>query len=172
MVSGDIELESPWLSSEWRMVQREQELAWIRRHGRLYVSDVQLADGTRWLLEPAGSGVVRAVESPGTEIARVERRSWIGRRWDLASQLFAYELISDPRPRRWFISVGGAPVAQISGSLVSYNTVAVTTSIGIPLVAVLLAWHVIARPWEAAAEPRGLVPSRTPRPQQRPHGGP
>ena len=172
MVTGEITLESPWFSSQWRMAQGDRELARIRRLGRLYVSDVQLADGSEWLIEPAGPGIVRAVESPGVEIGRVERRSWIGRRWDLSSQQFAYELISDPTPRRWFISIGGAPVAQIRGSLVSYNTVTVSTSIGVPLVAVLLTWHVIARPWEAAAEPRGLVPSRTPRPENLAPGGP
>jgi len=29
------------------------------------------------------------------------------------------------------------------------------------VVAVVLAWHVIARPWEAAAAPRTLVPAGT-----------
>jgi hypothetical protein len=163
MVTGEIHLRSPWLSSEWHLIQAGNELARIRRHGRLYVSDVLLPDGTKWLLEPGGPGVVRAVESPGVEFARVERRSWIGRRWDLTSQQFAYELISDRRPRRWYVSVGGAAAAEINGSLLSYNTVTVNTSIGIPVVAILLAWHVIARPWEAAAEPRGLVPTRRPR---------
>ena len=164
MLTGEVQLRSPWLSNEWTLSQHGNVLAKIRRHGRLYVSDVQLADGTRWLIEPAGPGIVRAVEPPGVEFARIERRSWIGRRWDLSSQQFAYELISDPRPRRWFVSVGGAPAAEIRGSLVSYNAVTVETSIGIPVVGILLAWHVIARPWEAAAEPRGLVPSRTQRP--------
>jgi len=171
MVTGEVQLRSLWLSNQWRVIQNGVELATIRRHGRLYVSDVRLADGTQWLLEPHGAGIVRALETPGTEFARVVRRSWIGRRWDLVSQQFAYELISDPRPRRWHISVGGAAAAEISGSLVSYNAVTVTASIGVPLVGVLLAWHVIARPWEAAAEPRGLVPSRTPRsPRLAPEG--
>ena len=163
MVTGDLELTSPWFSNEWWLVQQGEDLAQIRRHGRLYVSDIHLADGTEWLLEPFGPGIVRAVERDGSEFARVVRRSWMGRRWDLTSKQFGYELVSDPRPRRWFISLGGAPAAEISGSLISYNAVDVTASIGVPLVAVLLAWHVIARPWEAAAEPRGLVPSRTPR---------
>jgi hypothetical protein len=171
MVTGEVMLTSPWLSSEWRLSQDGAEIARVRRHGRLYVSDVALTDGTKWLIEPSGPGIVCAVEDPGAEIARVVRRSWIGRRWDLTSQQFAYELISDPRPRRWYVSIGGAPAAEISGSLVSYNKVRVMASIGVPLVAVLLAWHVIARPWEAAAEPRGLVPSRTPRPPDLAFGG-
>jgi hypothetical protein len=73
--------------------------------------------------------------------------------------------VSDPRPRRWSIQVGGSKTADIKGSLVSYNRVDVRASIGLPLSALLLAWHVIARPWEAAAEPRGLVPVRVTRAQ-------
>lgn len=162
MVTGQVHLRSPWFSNEWRVLQHDRELARVHRHGRLYVSDVELADGTTWLLEPTGAGIVSAIEDPGVEFARIERRSWLGRRWELVSQQFAYELISDPRPRRWHVTVGSAPVADICGSLVSYNTVTVDAAVGIPLAAVLLGWHVIARPWEAAAEPRGLVPSPMP----------
>ena len=165
MVYGLHELRSLWFSNRWHLLQNDEELATIRRFGRIYVSAVTLDDGTRWLIEPCGQGVVRALDEDGNEIARVIRRSWLGRRWDIVSIQFAYELISDPRPRRWAIAVGGAPAAQITGSLISYNKVAVEAAIGVPMAAVLLAWHVIARPWEAAAEPRGLVPSREPRPQ-------
>ena len=77
MVTGEVQLRSPWMSNEWRLTQSEVELARIRRHGRLYVSDVLLPDGTKWLLEPAGPGVVRAVEPPGVEFARVVRRSQV-----------------------------------------------------------------------------------------------
>ncbi len=56
-------------------------------------------------------------------------------------------------------TVGGSSVAELSGSFVSYNRVRVESNIGVPLIAVLLGWHVIARPWEAAAEPGGLVPA-------------
>ena len=165
MVYGDIQLRSPWFSSEWTVAQDFQPLASIHRFGRIYVSSVRLPSGEEWLVEPHGPGVVRAVNDSGGEIARVIRRSWLGRRWDLVSQQFAYELISNPRPRRWSIAVGGAPAAIIEGSLFSYNQVDVQALIGVPLVGVILAWHVIARPWEAASEPRGLVPSSLPRPQ-------
>ena len=32
--------------------------------------------------------------------------------------------------------------------------------VAVPLSALLLSWHVVARPWEAAAEPRVFVPAR------------
>ena len=172
MITGTLQLESPWFSNRWLVIQGDRELARVQRHGRLYVSDVMLADGTSWLIEPTGSGVVSAIEESGKEFARIERRSWLGRRWDVTSQQFAYELVSDPRPRQWHFTVGGATAADLSGSLVSYNTVTVDAAIGMPLVAVLLGWHVIARPWEAAAEPRGLVPSAAPDPNHSMPEGP
>ena len=65
---------------------------------------------------------------------------------------------SDASPRRWRIEVGGSPLAEIRGSLISYNTVTIDAPLAIPTAVAVLAWHVIARPWEAAAAPRGLVP--------------
>lgn len=156
---GTAELLSPAFSNEWTLIQDGVELAAIRRHPRVFVSTVRLDDGTRWVLEPAGRGVVRAVEDE-SEIARAVRRSWIGRRWDLVGTGFAYELASLPMPRSWIIAVGGSQVASISGRLLSYNRVTFEGLLSVPLVAVLLAWQVVARPWEAAAEPGRLVPGR------------
>jgi hypothetical protein len=163
MVYGELQLRSPWFSNRWRLVQADKELARITRLGRIYVSTVEMPDGTRWLQQPCGTGVVQAVDEAGNEFARITRRSWIGRRWDVTSPFFGYELVSDPRPRRWHIQVGGASAATMTGSPVSYNHVDVAASIGVPLAAVLLGWHVVARPWEAATEPRGLIPVRRPR---------
>ena len=81
--------------------------------------------------------------------------------------VYNYELISDRRPRAWTISLGGSPIADFRGSLVSYNHVRGNSLIAVPMSAVLLAWHVIARPWEAAAEPRGLVPVQQPAAERR-----
>jgi hypothetical protein len=162
MVYGELQLRSPWFSNQWRLLQHGEELARVTRLGRIYTSVVTVADGTRWVQQPAGTGVVQAVDELTNEFARVTRRSWIGRRWDLTSPHFGYELVSDPRPRRWRIEVGGAAAATITGSLVSYNRVDVNAAIGVPLAAVLLGWHVIARPWEAVAEPRGLIPVSQP----------
>ena len=112
------------------------------------------------MLTPTGQSTVTALTEDETEIARVTRTSWWGRHWEISAQQFSYDLISRPRPRRWMFAVGGSSVAELAGSLVSYNRVRVESNIGVPLIAVLLGWHVIARPWEAAAEPGGLVPTR------------
>ncbi len=158
---GSGELVSPWMSNQWRMFQGTEEIARLRRLGRIHVSLATLRDGTRLLIEPYEHSVVRALDADRQEVARITRRSWLGRRWDLTATTFAYELVSHPRPRRWQLKLGQTPVADITGSLVSYNRVKVESFLAIPVVAVVLAWHVIARPWEAAAAPRTLVPAGT-----------
>ena len=157
MVYGHVDIRSPWFSSRWRVERDGETVCTLQRLGRIYTTVVDRED-SRWILDPHGTGVVRAIDGEGREFGRVVRRSWVGRRWDLVSQSWNYELVSDPRPRSWGIRVGGAPAASIRGSLVSYNRVKVDALIGVPLVAVLLSWHVVARPWEAIAEPSGLVP--------------
>ena len=160
MVYGKVQLRSPWFSSKWRLLQDGKEIARLHRLGRVYTTVVFLPGGARWVLDPHGNGVVRALDSQGNEFGRVVRRSWLGRRWDLLSPSWNYELVSHPRPRAWAIEIGGAPMADIRGSLISYNRVDVNAMIGVPLAAVLLSWHVIARPWEAIAEPGELLPVR------------
>ncbi len=158
LIRGEATLSSPWFSNSWRIINQGTELARMRRFPRLHLSAVQLADGTEWTIEPDGFAVVRAIDTHGLEVARITRRSWWGRHWDVTGTGFAYELTSHPVPRRWIVAVGGAPVAEIRGSLISYNTVDIDAPLTMPTVAAVLAWHVIARPWEQAAAPRGLVP--------------
>lgn len=159
MVHGSVELVSPWFSNRWRVIADGRELATLQRFGRIHVSTVTLPDGTRWILEPHGQSVVRAIDGIDHEFARITRESWWGRHWAVTGPGFSYELTSHPIPRRWTIEVGGAPVAGITGSLVSYNRVRLDTTLSVPLIAALLSWHVIARPWEAAAAPGALVPA-------------
>jgi hypothetical protein len=156
---GSAEMVSPWFSNRWALLSNGQPIASLERFGRLHVSTVSFPDGTRWLLEPSGSSVVRAIDGPDSEFARVTRRSWWGRRWDITGTGFAYQLVSHPVPRRWMLAVGGAPIAAITGSLLSYNTIRFDMTLAVPLPTIVLAWHVIARPWEAAAAPRGLLPA-------------
>ena len=170
MVYGRVQLRSPWFSNRWRLVRDGAEVCRLQRLGRIYTSVVTMPNGARWVLDPHGNGVVRALDSEGLEFARVVRRSWLGRRWDLLSPGWNFELASRPRPRSWAIEIGGAPAAEIHGSLVSYNRVDVNAMIGVPLAAVLLSWHVIARPWEAIAEPAGL--RAVPRPVEAAADGP
>ena len=163
MVYGKAQLRSPWFSGNWRLLGDSGELARMHRMGRIYTTAVTMDKGGQWLLEPHGSGVVRAIDSEGNEFARIVRTSWLGRRWDLLSPAWNFELISNPRPRSWRIAIGGATAAEMRGSLASYNRVDVNALIGVPLAAVMLGWHVIARPWEAIAEPSGLLPQQAAR---------
>jgi len=158
LIRGEATLTSPWFSNHWRLMNQGTELARLRRFPRLHISAAQLADGTEWIIEPDGFAAVRAIDTFGQEVARITRRSWWGRRWDITGSGFAYQLISHPVPRRWIVAVGGSPFAELKGSLVSYNTVTIDAPLTIPTVAAILAWHVVARPWEQAAAPRSLVP--------------
>lgn len=161
-INGPARLTSPWFSPNWRLADSSGALiAEMRRYPRMHVSTVRFRDGSALLLEPNGWGIVRALDVDRNEIGRVTRQTWIGRQWQLTAPQWSYDLVSDPIPRRWHIAVGGARVAGISGSLVSYNSVTIETVLSVPVTAVILAWHVIARPWEAAASPKGLVPVRT-----------
>jgi hypothetical protein len=159
IVYGTAELSSPLMSNRWLLRSGDQDVAELRRFGRLHISRIYLPSREEAVLTPHGRSVVQALDSDGQELARITRTSWFGRHWEIASKRWAYDLESDPRPRRWQITVGGTSVAQISGSLVSYNRVAVDAPLGVPILVVALAWHVIARPWEAAAAPSTLVPA-------------
>lgn len=145
------------MSNKWLMLGADGKLATLRRLGRLHISRIYLEGGEEAVLAPDERSAVVALSTDGEELARITRTSWFGRRWEVTSKRWAYELVSDPRPRRWQIALGGTPVAQITGSLVSYNRVDIDAPMGVPLLVVALAWHVIARPWEAAAAPSTLI---------------
>ena len=157
MVTGDAELRSSFGSNRWELLQGDSVLATLRRLPRQRMSLVELADGTQWRIQPEEWGVVVAIEE-GVPFARIVRRSWWGRQWSIESQAFSLDLVSRPRPRRWDLTIGGAPLAELSGSAFSYNRLRVRASIGVPLVAIVLAWQVVVRPWEAAARPVELRP--------------
>ncbi len=163
-VMGEAELTSPLFSNRWTLTQQGTVLASLKRLGKIYVTAADLGAGGPLLIEPCGQGTVHAVDGDGDEVARIERASWLGRLWEISGDRYVYELVSDHRPRSWHIALANAKIADIRGSLISYNRVRVASGLGLPVPALLLAWHVIARPWEAAAEPRGLIPVA--RPQQ------
>lgn len=158
---GEYRFVSGLFSNDWELVGENETIARMRRIASTHTSLVWLADGRRLELEPAGWGTVLA--KGDAENARITRQSWWGRRWEVTGTSFGYELTSDPTPRRWTIRVGGHPVGRLAGTLWSYNRLDVQTDVAVPVHAVILAWHVIARPWEAAAAPRALRPVARPK---------
>ncbi len=170
MLGGSARLLSPVASNRWRLVQNGDELAVLQRFPHHRMSAALLADGTEWRLAPHGWGTIVAAEDEN-ELARIVRRSWWGRRWEIESQAFALSLVSTPAPRRWAFHVGNEPVAHLAGSILSYNRLRIDAPLAVPLVAVLLAWQVVVRPWELAAYPLALRPApirparANPRPQ-------
>jgi hypothetical protein len=156
VVSGEIRFVSRPFSNRWWLMAGDQDVAELRRIPRDHVSEVELTDGTRYRLEPEGWGTVVAVEN-GAERGRIIRRSWWGRAWDLISPTFGYALTSDLLPRRWSLRVGNEPVGRLEGTLFSYNRLRVHADVGVPVLPLVMSWHVLARPWEAAAAPGSLV---------------
>jgi len=162
-VVGDCRFESALLSNRWRLVQGQKVLAELQRVPTRHISLLRLPDRTLIELRPFGWGTVIAYQGD-EEVARVERRSWWGRRWELHGPGFACALTSDPLPRHWSLRYGNEPVGRLVGALFSYNRLNVHTDVAVPVASLALAWHVLARPWEAAAAPGALVPAREPYP--------
>jgi hypothetical protein len=163
VVIGDCRFHSVLFSNRWSLERDGRQLALARRVPSRHVSEVVFAEGTRCELRPQGWGTVTAVDDDNTELGRVVRTSWLGRSWDLTTPSFACRLTSDPLPRRWSLRIGTEPVGRLAGSPVSYNRLRVHTDVAVPVVGLMLAWHVLARPWEAASAPVTLVPARSPR---------
>jgi hypothetical protein len=157
---GTHHFHSRLFSNDWLLVRDDEVVARVRRIPSLHVSRVAFPDGGRLELRPAGWGTV--IAEGDAEDARIDRESWWGRLWRVSGKGFSYELTSDHLPRRWTLRVGGHPVARIAGTLWSYNRMTIQPDFAVPVHAVLLSWHVLARPWEAAATPRVLVPQSRP----------
>ncbi len=160
-VVGDCRFESALMSNRWRLLQGRTVLAELQRVPTRHVSLLRYPHSGEIELRPAGWGTVVAMHG-ATEVGRAVRRSWWGRRWHLSGQGFACDLTSDPLPRHWSLRFGSEPVGHLAGTPFSYNHLKVHTDLAVPLVSLALAWHVLARPWEAAAAPGTLVPERTP----------
>jgi hypothetical protein len=156
MVIGEAEFTSRAFSNQWQVLARDELQATLKRDPSRHTSSGRLADGSVIELAPDGWGTVVATVG-GDERGRIVRTSWWGRSWDLTADGFACELRSDPLPRRWSIRVGSEPVGRMAGGAFSYNHLDVHTDIGVPLVGLILFWHVLARPWEQAAAPGSLV---------------
>ena len=156
LVSGECRFTSTPFSNRWALSCGGEVLAEMRRVPRLHVSEVRLADGIRLRLEPAGWGTVVALDGD-KEMGRIVRRSWWGRRWELESPTFGYALTSDPLPRRWRLRAGDHEIGRFAGGMLSYNRLTVTIDVAVQVIPLVLAWHVLARPWEAAAAPASLV---------------
>jgi hypothetical protein len=158
---GEHQFVSRFLSNDWELVGPDGVVARMRRVPSKHTSLVWLPDGRKLELKPDGWGTVVAVGD--SEKAKIERQSWWGRRWEVTGTTFGYELTSDPTPRRWTLRIGGHPVGHLAGTFLTYNRVDVHTDVAVPVHALILSWHVIARPWEAAASARVLRPKPRPK---------
>lgn len=156
-LSGTTRFRSGMFSNAWVLMSGDHEVARLYRMPSRHTSVVILEGERRFDLRPEGWGAVVAMEGDD-ERYRIERRSWLGRRFEMSGSGFACELTSDPAPRRWTLRVGGEPIGRVAGTLWSYNRIQVHSDMAIPVGALALMWHVLARPWEAAAAPGVLRP--------------
>ncbi len=162
MLLGRVQFESGFMSDTWRMSSPSQgKVGTFRRYPSLHLSRGVVA-GVPIEIKPEGWGTVVYLEA-GVETGRIVRRSWTGRRWDLIGSGFGCELVSEPLPRRWTLRIGGHPIAALAGTPLSYNRLRANVDVSVPAWALALVWHVVVRPWEAAAEPRTLRPVPAPR---------
>jgi hypothetical protein len=156
-VVGDARFRSRLLSNAWTLEQGDAVLARLVRIPSRHTSEVTLSDGTPLELRPEGWGTVAAAFDDDQVWGRILRRSWWGRAWEIEGQGFAIGLTSDPLPRRWSLRIGSQAVGRLAGGVASYNRLDVATDVAVPVPALALAWHVLARPWEQAAAPGTLV---------------
>jgi hypothetical protein len=140
MIYGDCRFESMLFSNRWRLIQGKQVLAELQRVPTRHTSLLRFPDRTLVEIRPSGWGTVVAYRG-ADELGRVTRLSWWGRTWQLTGPGFA---------------------CSLTGGLLSYNRLAVHTDVAVPTVSLALAWHVLARPWEAAASPGALLPAHQP----------
>ena len=148
---GTVTIASPWLSRVWRFSDRTGLIAQATRNVANRTSQIELADGRQWTLVPDGWGTIRLVER-GQIIGTAEREDFLGRRWELRSDRFSYQLESESMiRRRWSIGPIGSPFAELRGGLISFNKMVLDAGLPIPFEAVALSWQAIVRPWEAAA---------------------
>ncbi len=154
MLLGRVRFDSEFLSNEWRLTSSQGRIGRFRRYPSLHLTRGAICD-IPIEIKPEGWGTVVFIED-GVEMGRIVRRSWLGRRWELMGSGFGCELVSEPLPRRWTLRIGGHPIAAIAGTAWSYNRLQINADVSIPAWALALVWHVVARPWEAAAEPRTL----------------
>ena len=160
VVVGDCRFDSGLFSNRWTLSREDKKLAELQRDPSRHTSQGTFGDGTTFDLTPSGWGTVE-LEAAGAPLGRIDRHSWWGRCWEISGVGFACDLTSDPLPRRWTFRIGGEPIGHLSGTMWSYNHLTVHTDVSMPVYSLVLAWQVLARPWEQAAAPRSLVSDRT-----------
>lgn len=162
VVLGNVRFRSAPLSTVWALETAQGTVARLQRYPSLHLSRGTIGRD-QVEIRPQGWGTVVILDRD-RELGRIVRRSWLGRRWDLEGADFACELVSEPLPRRWTMRIGGHPIAAVAGTAWSYNRLRVHTDVSVPVWALALAWHVVVRPWELAAEPRTMRPVAIPTP--------
>ena len=113
MILGEARFDSAPFSNVWRMTSRGDRIATFTRFPSLHVTRGQVGE-SRAEIRPEGWGTV-VYEEDEVELGRIVRKSWWGRRWEIAGTGFAAELVSEWRPRAWSLRLG-VPGHQVGDS--------------------------------------------------------
>jgi hypothetical protein len=153
--SGTGTMRSSLFSRAWELRKDGGLIAVGQRRPWRRTSEVELTDGRRWLISPAGWGIVELTHRDEV-LARAERQNWLGRSWDLTGESFGYELRARSMTlRKWSIELGGGEIARLVGGPASFNRFRIEADLPLPLEAIMLSWHIIVRAWEAASNAAG-----------------
>ena len=130
------------LSPEWRFHSAAGPFA-RAVPARRRTARVDLADGRTWLILPDGPDGFRILEGDRL-LASAERLDPWGRRWELSSNRFSYELINRSGLKgRWTIGEPGAAVAELR--MWTTRRMHLHSHLAVPLEPLVMAWYVIIR---------------------------
>lgn len=151
-VLGRAELNSQPLSTIWTL-SREGELVCVGKRGDLrHPHRIEFQDGRVWEIRRLTFDSIAIVED-GVQLAVASRTGPRGR-WQIAGRTFSFDLEPQSVLRhRWLLEVGGQTVATIRGGVLSFNRIAVHTSLPVPLEGLWLAWAAVVHAWRAVGAP-------------------
>lgn len=151
-VVGRAELTSQPLSTAWTLFREGQLVCVGRRADLRHPHRIEFQDGRVWEIERLTFDTLALVED-GTQLAVATRTDPRGR-WQIAGKTFSFDLKPDSIIRhRWSLIVGGQPVATLRGGLLTFNRIAIDTSLPVPLEGLWLAWAVMVHAWRAVGGP-------------------
>ena len=130
------------MSPVWRFHSPAGSLA-MAVPARRRTARVEVSDGRSWLILPEGADGFRIMEG-NRLLASAERLDPWGRRWELSSNRFGYELNNRSGLKgRWTIGPPGAEVAELR--MWTTRRMHLHARLPVPLEPLVMAWYVIIR---------------------------
>lgn len=130
------------LSPVWRFLSPAGPLA-RATPARRRTARVDLPGGRTWVIRPDGADGLQVLEGDRLVVSAERLDPW-GRRWELSSNQFCYELVNRSGFKgRWTMGPPGAEIAELG--MWATRRMRLYSNFQVPLEAVVLAWYVIIR---------------------------